>query len=130
MKKIILSLLSLVLVLGLVSVAIVDAEIGRSAEITSPMENEEVFGEVHFSATLIDDDADDDVQWAVRKGTCAAGTNTVFGNVDGFNNTFTWDGSEFDAVTDTSTWIPGEYCFIFNPTEGSGEDNIRLTREF
>jgi len=102
----------------------------RSAKITSPLENEEVFGQAIFSAILTDDDKDDNVQWAVRKGTCAAGTNTVFGNVDGHNDAYVWDGVNFSATTDTTSWTVGQYCFIFNPTEGAGEDNIRLTREF
>jgi len=50
--------------------------------------------------------------------------------VDGFNDDYTWTNNVFNAVADTSGWELGEYCFIFNPTEGSGEENIRLTREF
>ena len=107
----------------------------RTAEITAPLEDEEVSGGVDFEAYLIDDD-EDGVQWAVRKGTCAAGTNTVFGNVDGFNNPYNWDYNaetythSFSATADTCEWEPGEYCFVFNPTEDNGEANIRLTREF
>lgn len=102
----------------------------RTAEITSPLENEQVFGVVNFDAILNDEDKDDSVQWAVRKGTCAAGTNTVFGNVDGFNDPFTWDYETFHASADTSAWDEGEYCFVFNPTESDGDTPIRLTREF
>lgn len=102
----------------------------RTAEITSPLEGEEVYGEVSFDAVLNDKDGDDSVQWAVRKGTCAAGTNTILGNVDGFNTAYDWDGATFHALTDTSTWELGSYCFIFNPTETSGDTPIRLTREF
>ncbi|MBN2203179.1 MAG: hypothetical protein JW700_03265 [Candidatus Aenigmarchaeota archaeon] len=107
----------------------------RTAEITSP-EIEESVSEcsVDFDAYLIDDDYDA-VQWAIRKGTCAAGTNTVFGNVDGFNNPFDWifDGEytyNFHAQTDVSGWETGNYCFVFNPKEDLGESDIRLTREF
>jgi len=106
------------------------ATIIRRAEITSPGEGELVSGFVSFDATLYDDDTDDSVQWAVREGTCAAGVGTVFGNVDGFSNSYTWINNVFNAVADTSTWVLGDYCFIFNPTEGAGEANIRLTREF
>ena len=102
----------------------------RNAEITSPVDAEEVGGIVLFSAILNDKGGDDVVSWAVRKGTCAAGTNTVFGNVDGFHNDFDWDGVNFQASTDTSLWIPGEYCFIFNPSESAGDMPIRETREF
>jgi hypothetical protein len=102
----------------------------RSATITSPSDGEEVSGMVSFDATLIDKDGDDNVQWAVRKGTCAANTNTVLGNVDGFSSPFTWDHYNFHASADTSAWIPGGYCFIFNPTESVGDTAIRETREF
>lgn len=102
----------------------------RTAEITSPDEGEVVHGIVDFDATLTDKDGDDSVQWAVRKGTCAANTNTVLGNVDGFNNTFSWDHVNFHASADTTAWEDGDYCFIFNPTESAGDTPIRLTREF
>jgi len=102
----------------------------RSAKITSPAGGEEVSGSVSFDAILTDDDTDDSVQWAVREGTCDAGVGTVFGNVDGFNDSSTWINNVFNAVADTTTWTPGDYCFIFNPTEGGGEANIRETREF
>lgn len=104
----------------------------RSAEITSPLENEHVWGSVDFTAYLIDDD-EDAVQWAVRKGTCAANTGTIYGNVDNHSD---------DAVIDTinvnmqtfsfsgEITEEGKYCFVYNPTENNGETNIRLTREF
>ena len=107
----------------------------RSAEITSPEAGDTVSGEVEFGAFLVDDD-EDGVQWAVRQGTCAAGQGTVFGNVDGFNDDYDWDYDAetythtFLATADTCEWEPGEYCFVFNPIEDSGEANIRLTREF
>jgi hypothetical protein len=37
--------------------------------------------DVTFAATLWDKDKDDSVQWTVRRGTCAAGTNTVWGEL-------------------------------------------------
>jgi hypothetical protein len=93
-------------------------------------------GTINLGAYLIDDDKDA-VQWAVRKGTCAAATNTRMGNVDGFNDTFSWTPDPLDpykylfsASRDVSGWEEGMYCFVFNPTEDSGETEIRLTREF
>ena len=121
--------------LDAVSVEQIGDCIVREAEITVPEEGDTVSGEVNFEAYLIDDD-EDSVQWAVRKGTCTAGTNTVFGNVDGYNDSYDWDyNSEtgmhtFLATADTSTWPLGMYCFVFNPREDAGEINIRLTREF
>ena len=97
--------------------------------ITSPGEGEVVFGMADFGATYSDDDPSG-VQWGVRYNTCAAATNTVWGNVDGHNDPFTWDGSAFLSQADTSSWVPGPYCFVFNPTEGPGEDDMRLTRWF
>ncbi|MFX1535403.1 MAG: hypothetical protein ACFFDI_14350 [Promethearchaeota archaeon] len=109
--------------------------VDRCAEITSPGDGEEVSGSVDFEAYLLDDDYDD-VDWAVRKGTCDAATNTVLGNVDGHNDPFSWVYDEeaythsFSATADTCGWEAGDYCFIFNPREDEGEDDIRLTREF
>lgn len=103
----------------------------RSAEITSPSpEDVEVYGAVKFTATLHDELGDDTVQWAVREGTCTAGVGTVLGNVDGRTDPYSWDGSSFSASADTSVWTPGSYCFVFNPSESSGDIPIRETREF
>ncbi|MEX0918467.1 MAG: hypothetical protein WDZ85_00645 [Candidatus Paceibacterota bacterium] len=106
----------------------------RSAEITAPEPAENVSGMVNFEAYL-DDDDEDSIQWAVREGTCAAGINTVFGNVDGKSDVATIDTSDlsnqtFSFTGDMSTMTPGEYCFIYNPKEDSGESNIRKTVEF
>jgi len=103
----------------------------RTAEITSPTSGEVVSGLVSFNATLNDKDGNDSVQWAVRQGTCAAGVGTVWGNVDGHSDSYTWeDGHSFSTTADTSLWAPGDYCFVFNPTESAGDAAIRLTREF
>jgi len=109
-------------------------EFQRYGEITKPGAAEEVSGMIDFEAFLLDND-EDHVSWAVRKGTCAAGTDTVFGNVDGFSDTYTWVKTglytyEFKSTADTSGWELGMYCFIFNPREDAGEAGIRLTREF
>ena len=121
---------------GSLTVDIYECEFQRYAEITAPEEDEIVFGLVDFGAYLMDDDYDG-VSWAVRKGTCAAGVNTVFGNVDKFQDAYDWAlDSEicyrysFTATADTCGWDAGRYCFIFNPREDLGEANIRLTREF
>lgn len=102
----------------------------RSAVITSPLAGESVSGTVSFDATLTDKDEDDSVQWAVRKGTCAAGTGTVLGNVDGKSDSSTWNGTDFHASANTAAWEDGQYCFVFNPTESAGDTAIRETREF
>jgi len=106
------------------------AKFNRRAEITSPTEGDTVAGVVSFDAILNDEMHDDNVQWAVREGTCAAATNTVLGNVDGHNDSFAWDGISFHAEADTLSWIAGDYCFVFNPTESTGDLPIRLTRWF
>ena len=94
------------------------------------MEGEEVSGTVSFDATLNDKDKNDSVQWAIRKGTCAANTGTVWGNVDGHNDLYTWDHTYFHSLADVSLWEPGDYCFVFNPTESLGDTAIRETRLF
>lgn len=109
--------------------------IDRCAKITSPEEEEEVSDSVNFEAYLLDDDYDD-VDWAVREGTCDAATNTVLGNVDGHNDPYSWVYDEetythsFTTTADTCGWEVGDYCFIFNPREDVEEEDIRLTREF
>lgn len=111
-----------------------DACDDRYAEITAPDEGAVVSGDVNFTAYLFDNDKDP-VQWAIRQGTCAAGTGTVFGNVDGHSDSASWvhDGvktQNFSFTADVTPLIEGMYCFVFNPTEDSGETGIRLTREF
>ncbi|MDD3481105.1 MAG: thrombospondin type 3 repeat-containing protein [Patescibacteria group bacterium] len=109
----------------------------RYAEITDPDPGEVITDPtLDLGAFLVDDD-EDDVQWAVRQGTCAANTNTIIGNVDGKNTPYTWvqDGGDptkylFTSDYDISGWDEGMYCFVFNPKEDSGESDIRLTREF
>ncbi len=106
----------------------------RTASITSPLTGATVSGNVDFEAFLKDDDADD-VQWAIRAGTCAAGTGTVFGNVDGHTDVASIDQSDlsnqmFSFTANTALVADGSYCFVYNPTEDIGESGIRLTREF
>ena len=108
----------------------------RYAEITSPAADSVVTDTLNLGAFLMDDDYDA-VQWAVRKGTCAAATNSVMGNVDGFSTPFNWavDASNkykynFSATADVTAWAEGVYCFIFNPSEDGGESDIRMTEFF
>lgn len=100
----------------------------RTATITAPTAGEEVSGVVDFAATLDDKDGDDTVQWAVRAETC--GGTTVAGNVDGFTTSSTFDGTSFMSSVDMSALTAGAYCFVFNPTESTGDEAIRLTQNF
>lgn len=107
----------------------------RSAEITSPNENEIVSGMVNFTAYLDDKDVDP-ISWAVREGTCnMVASANVFGNVGGKTDVATIDTSDlsnqtFSFTGDMSGMNPGMYCFVYNPKEDSGESDIRLEREF
>jgi hypothetical protein len=102
------------------------------SQIIQPTDGEETSGSTELEAYYVDENADgnDGVQWAVRAGTCTAGTGTVFGNVDGKNTPFTWNGTNFYATIDTTQVADGSYCFVFNPTEDGGNANQRLTRAF
>ncbi|MFS8159221.1 MAG: hypothetical protein ACMG6E_03235, partial [Candidatus Roizmanbacteria bacterium] len=104
----------------------------RSAEITSPLAGSMQSGLVNFTATLTDDDADN-IDWAVRAGSCDS--DTVFGNVDGHSDVATVGQSNllsqtFSFTGDMSALTPGSYCFVYNPVEDSGESDIRLTSTF
>ncbi len=103
-----------------------------SGAITNPVaDGDHVSGLVNFAATYTDEGDDvDAVQWAIRSGTCAAGVGTVLGNVDGHTDVAIWDGSSFGFQTDTSALIPGNYCFVFNPTDDPGQEDVRVTRNF
>lgn len=72
---------------------------------------------------------DNSPRWAVRDGTCAGGTGTVAGNVDGFNDDFDWDAGVFSASVDISMLPAGEYCFVLNTRLGPAEGS-RLTQTF
>ena len=101
--------------------------------ITYPVSDYDVeSGEIDLTANYSDPtpDGQDPVNWAVREGTCDAGVNTVWGNVDGHDDPFTWDGSSFSSPFDTTQFTPGDYCFVFNPTDDPGENNVRETRWF
>lgn len=118
-------------------IAVDEHSLGVPSEVTGAITNpaadgDNVSGVVNFDATYDDGDAvnDDAVQWAIRQGTCASGSNTVAGNVDGATDAYTWDGAVFNAMVDTSQWASGEYCFVFNPTDDAGQNNVRLTRTF
>jgi hypothetical protein len=98
--------------------------------ITEPGLNEVVSGVVDFGAIYTDEDGNDNIQWAVRAGTCSAGTGTVAGNVDGFNTPFSWNHETLSTSIDMTSFAPGSYCFVVNPTEDSGDTNLRATRNF
>ncbi len=101
--------------------------------ITSPTAGQHVNGVLALHATYYDGDVpntDDGVQWAVRQGTCAAGTNTVLGNVDGHHDSYSWDGNTFSASFNISALPYGSYCFVFNPTDDPGQPDVRLTQTF
>jgi len=97
--------------------------------ITNPSAGDLVSGIINLTAEYFDgdDENDDIVQWAVRKGTCTANTGTVAGNVDGLSSPFDWDGNLFSASLDTSLLDSGEHCFVFNPKDDSGEIDVRET---
>lgn len=99
--------------------------------ITPPAEGQVFFGgTVSFDAIYWDDDFDP-VSWAVRRGTDASATNTVWGNVDGHNDPYTWDGHLFHSSADVSSWTSGwYYAFVWNSSEDAGEADIRLVRGF
>jgi hypothetical protein len=101
-------------------------------DITSPDEGEIVSGTTTLVAVYTDDNPEDEdaVQWAVRVGECEVSSETVFGNVDGFDDDSVWNGSLFTAEIDTTTVENGEYCFIFNPTDDEGETDVRETVSF
>lgn len=112
---------------GFVGIGLADAAT-TTGSIIAPEMDEIVFGETELMAVYDDEDDinDDIVQWAVRKGdTCAGSSNTVFGNVDGFSDAYSWNGADFSAMIDTSVIDPGRYCFIFNPKDDSGENDVR-----
>ena len=94
-------------------------------EITSPEADQEleVGDTLELAATYTA--AEEEVQWAVRFETCKPNTGTVFGNVDGLSDDFSWKDGEFSASTSTAGWEGGDYCFVFNPRQGD-----RLTQWF
>lgn len=103
-----------------------------SLEITDPAtEGETLSGEYTFQAEYIDDDETEDaILWAIRAGTCAASTNTMAGNVDGFSDPSDFTAPIFSATVDMSSWEDGEYCFVVNPQENDGGEDFRATRTF
>ena len=105
-------------------------------EITAPDTGEVLFvGDMLTLGAKYYDDDYDALRWAVRIGTCdMVGGANVAGNQTGFfppNNTpYSWDGMTFGSTIDTSSWAVGDYCFIFNPANDGGENQVRLTRWF
>ena len=106
----------------------------RHGQITAPDHHAKTRGGIMLSAYLVDDDYDH-INWAVRSGTCAAGHNTVYGNVDGRSDPYSWRAGYnyryyFNANIVLTDLAPGMYCFVFNPVEDYGERDIRLVQEF
>jgi hypothetical protein len=96
------------------------------AGIVSPEEEEVIYTNEELALVARDfEAADGGVQWAVRKGTCAAGTDTVAGNVDGYSDDFNWEEGVFTSQLDIFEWEASDYCFVFNPRNGG-----RYTRNF
>lgn len=130
-----------------VATATIHVDLRPSGVIIEPVE-----GSVHtigdplaLEAEYYDDNPGSVVYWAVRvdKNTSCSnvGTNQVWGNVDGDSDPYSWDsiaspapGMRFTSTANTTEWLPGDYCFAFNPGAGdktpSGEYNVRLVRRF
>jgi hypothetical protein len=110
----------------------VQEEIPESVTITNPATATEVVsGEYEFTAEYIDNDnTPDNIQWAIRADNCTGSNDTVAGNVDGFSDDSTFVGSAFSTTLNTAEWLNGEYCFVVNPDEGPGEDDLRATQTF
>lgn len=107
------------------------ASFNRYAEIDSPEVDEHVYGNVVFTAHLLDKD-DNDVFFAIRKNSCS-GTD-MWANVGSRSDTFEWEKEgeftyNFSTTPDTTNWGEGKYCFVFRVRKAGAED-IRLTRTF
>lgn len=104
-----------------------------SLVITNPATDGLVLSGTHtFEAEYIDDDEIVDAfQWAIRAGTCKMSTGAVAGNVDGFNDPYTFNSTIFSTTVDMTSWPDGGYCLVVNPKEQSGETpDLRATRLF
>jgi hypothetical protein len=104
-----------------------------SGKILKPYDGQKVSGELKLKASYDDgdDENDDLVQWAVRQGTCDVNPDAVvFGNTAGHDDEFEWDGQKFSSKLDIRALDEGEYCFIFNPTDDPGQNDVRETQTF
>lgn len=108
-------------------------------EIIEPGEDEIVYGTTDLVALYFDEspeDNDDAVNWAVRpySPTCSGGGNLFGGGpqVSGVINDspFAFDGHTFEAEIDTSLVPAGHYCFVFNPTDDAGQNDVRVIQNF
>ena len=99
--------------------------------ITDPeADGETLEGSYTFEAEYVDaDDIFDAMRWAVRAGGGECNGATLFGNVGGADDAFTYDGADFAATLDLGLLEDGNYCLVLNPAESSGED-FRAIREF
>lgn len=118
-----------IVALGLAASGYALADEPLPPEITSPGPSEIIY---QATIELIGSDeaaADNTAQWAVRKDTCAASTDTVAGNVDGFDDQSTWEDGFFTAFVDATSLASGEYCFVLNTQLGPAAGS-RLTQVF
>ena len=110
MKKLLTATLATVaLILGMAGTAMADTTI------TSPNEGQIILNGRIDLVVAAEWDNGAGVQWAVRQGTCARGTGTVAGNVDGFNTPHDVVDQTLYASIDVSGWESGDYCAVVNP---------------
>lgn len=105
----------------------------NTGEITAPVTGAVLSGDVTLEATYEDNtDGDTDgVMWAVRSdAACGSASKTVLGNVNGKTDVASWDSSDFSFTFDSTSLTDGQYCFTFNPSDDSGENDVRVTRVF
>lgn len=93
-----------------------------AAEIHAPAEDALIYHNTIELAAV--DESATGVQWAVRFDTCDRGTGTKAGNVDGYNDDYTFADGFFEASVNSTYWGAGRYCFVLN----SGTN--RLTQWF
>ncbi len=104
-----------------------------TGEIRNPARRgQKVYTDGSALLSAIYDNGSDDVaelSWSVVAGDCDTGT-PVAGNIAGFTDPYQWDGERFRATQNTSGWPNGAYCFVFDPLEGPGQHDVRLTEAF
>ncbi len=122
---------------GFQSVApqVANAQTEDLTQITSPNSGAEVSGtttlKAEYSGTTTPNRNGNLVSFAVRSGQCGSTDSTVFGNVDGQDDPYTYSTStgEFSAEFDSTTEADGDYCFVFNPSDegDTAEEEVNFT---
>lgn len=104
----------------------------RAAEIISPNSGQVISGDLSLEAKLFNDISNDGLAWWVKTGACSDETGAAkIGNVGvAMATPYVWDNKLFTATASTTSWAPGQYCFVFDPQESETETDIRLTRDF